>query len=104
MTESVRVAQLQDIPPGSCLEVAAAGRVVALFNVDGSLYAVDGVCPHAGGPLGAGTLQDNVVTCPWHGWQFDVTNGRHCLNDNIQHPTFAVRVEDNTVYVELPGR
>ena len=102
MTESVQVAQLQDIPPGSCREVAAAGRVVALFNVDGKLYAVDGVCPHAGGPLGAGSLQDTVVTCPWHGWQFDVTTGQHCLNSNIQHPTFAVRVENDLVYVELP--
>jgi len=102
MTKSIRVAQVQDIPPGRCMEVAADGRVVALFNVDGNLYAVDGVCPHAGGPLGAGTLQDNVVTCPWHGWQFDVTSGRHCLNDNIQHPTFAVHVEDDGVFVELP--
>ena len=56
-------------PEGVCRR----GRVIALFNVDGTFYALDGVCPHQGGPLGQGTLEGCIVTCPWHGWQFDVT-------------------------------
>lgn len=102
MSEKVRVAALADVPPGTAREVAAAGRVVALFNVEGTIHAMDGVCPHAGGPLGKGTLEGPRVTCPWHGWQFDVTTGKHCLNDNIQHPTFDVTIENDDIYITIP--
>jgi len=102
MSDWVRVADANDVPPGTAKELTAAGRVVALFNVNGEFHALDGVCPHAGGPLGEGVLQGSVVTCPWHGWQFDVTTGRHCLNARIEHTKFAVKVDAGQVYVELP--
>lgn len=101
MADKVRVASINDVPPGSGKELAAAGRVVALYNVDGQFYALDGVCPHAGGPLGQGELCGTTVTCPWHGWQFDVTHGTHCLNPNLVHPSFPVTVEGEDVYVEI---
>ncbi len=102
MSEFIRVAAVEDVPPGASIEAVAGGRMVALFNVDGVFHALDGVCPHAGGPLGQGTLNGNVVTCPWHGWQFDVTTGQHCLNASLQHPRFAVKVEGAEVFVEIP--
>lgn len=102
MSEWHRVANVADVPPGTSKELAAAGRIVALFNVDGTFHAMDGVCPHAGGPLGEGVLKGSVITCPWHGWQFDVSTGRHCLNSRLQHPSFPVTVEGTEVYVELP--
>ncbi len=102
MSEWVKVATVEDVPPGTGKELAARGRVVALFNVAGVFYALDGVCPHAGGPLGKGVLQGTIVTCPWHGWQFDVTCGQHCLNANLRHQGFPVKVEGNAVLVELP--
>ena len=101
MTDKVRIASTDDIPPGSGKELTAAGRVVALFNVDGRFYALDGVCPHAGGPLGQGKLCGSTVTCPWHGWQFDVTSGTHCLNPNLVHASFPVTVEGEEIYVEF---
>lgn len=102
MSEWVRVASVDDVPVGTGKELTAAGRVIALFNVEGDFYALDGVCPHAGGPLGEGVLQGDVVTCPWHGWQFHVTSGQHCLNPNLQHTSFSVKIEDGDVLVELP--
>ena len=98
-----RVAHVSEIPKGQGREFVVAGRIVALFNVDGVFHALDGICPHAGGPLAKGELQENVVTCPWHGWQFDVTNGRHCLNSHIQQPPFPVSVESEDLWVELPA-
>lgn len=80
----------------------AGDQVVALFNVAGTFYALDGVCPHAGGPLGEGVLRGSTITCPWHGWQFDVCTGQNCLNPRIQHTRFTVRVEGNDVVVETP--
>ena len=81
----------------------ADDQVVALFNVEGTFYALDGVCPHAGGPLGEGTLRGTTVTCPWHGWQFDVASGQNCLNHRMTHKSFAVKVEGDDVLVELPS-
>ncbi len=102
MADWHRVAAVSEVPAGSARELTAGGRVIALFNVDGRLYALDGICPHAGGPLGEGALQGSIVTCPWHGWQFDVTTGRHCLNSRIEHTRFPVKIERNDVFVELP--
>jgi nitrite reductase/ring-hydroxylating ferredoxin subunit len=101
MANWVRVTKLSDCPPGSARELVAAERIVALFNVEGTLYALDGVCPHQGGPLGQGMLAGRVVTCPWHGWQFDVADGRNQLNDRIVQPGFEVRVEDGWILVNL---
>jgi len=98
-----RVAALSELPPGKSKEFVIAGRIVAVFHLeDGQLHAMDGVCPHAGGPLGEGMLRKNVVTCPWHGWQFDVTTGQHCLNARIQHQTYPLTVDGDEVFVEFP--
>ncbi len=102
MAESVRVASVDEIPPGSGKEVVAGDRVLAVFNVDGRFFAVDGVCAHAGGPVAQGKLEGTIVTCPWHGWQYDVTTGLHCLNAAIRLESFPVEVEDGAVYVKLP--
>ncbi len=77
MADWTKIAALADCPPGTGLEVVADERVVALFNVDGTFYAIDGVCPHQGGPLAEGEVTGCVVTCPWHGWQFDIRTGQH---------------------------
>ena len=96
-----RVASLAECPPGSAGEFVVGPRIVALFNVDGAIYALDGICPHQGGPLGKGRLTGCVVTCPWHGFQFDVTTGQHLTSKSLVHPRFAVKVEHDEILVEL---
>ena len=96
------VAKVADCLPGTSHEVVAGDRVVALFNVDGALYALDGVCPHQGGPLGKGDLQGCIVTCPWHGFQFDVTTGQHKASASLRQPQFATKVEGDEVWAEIP--
>ena len=91
MPERVKVAVRSEVPSGAGKIVVALGRVLALFNVDGDFFAVDNSCPHRGGPLGEGYLQGRVVTCPWHGWQFDVTTGASPLNP--RHHVRCVRLE-----------
>lgn len=98
-----RVAELDDCPAGAS-EHVAGGRMVALFRVDDQLYALDGVCPHQGGPLGQGELQRAgeacFVTCPWHGWQFNVRDGSHRTSP-LSHASLPVKVEGGTVYVDV---
>ena len=102
MSQWVRVGVVEDCPPGEARELVAQGRIIALFNVGGHLHALDGVCPHQGGPLGKGRLTGCTVTCPWHGWQFDVTSGQHLTSQSVVHPRFAVKVEQGEIFVELP--
>ncbi len=101
MATWIRVAAVDDCPPGSAVERVAGDRVIALFNVAGAFYALDGVCPHQGGPLGDGALCGAIVTCPWHGWQFDVRTGQHQLSPRIKQPGFAVRVDAGEVLVDV---
>ena len=101
MSNWIPIAHAGDCPPGSVLELVAGDRVVALFNVEGEYFALDGVCPHQGGPLGKGALHGCIVTCPWHGWQFDVRSGQHQLSARLVQPGFPVRVEGDTILVDL---
>jgi nitrite reductase (NADH) small subunit len=99
----IRIAAVSECPPGTAGEFVAGERIVALFNVDGTFYALDGICPHQGGPLGKGKLTGCIVTCPWHGFQFDVTTGQHQASQSLVHPGFAVKVEGDDVLVDVEG-
>jgi nitrite reductase (NADH) small subunit/3-phenylpropionate/trans-cinnamate dioxygenase ferredoxin subunit len=102
MTDFITVAQVCDIPPGTGRTVEVRGIWIALFNVDGAFYAIDNACPHAGGPLGEGKLNDTVVECPWHGWKFSVVSGERVGNSNFQVACCEVRVEGTHVQIALP--
>lgn len=95
-----------EVAPGTGRECLVGDRIIALFRqaeapADSAWHAVDGICAHNGGPLGKGCLTGTTVTCPWHGWQYDVTSGRHLLNVNIRQQRFAVRIADGKVWVNL---
>lgn len=78
---------------GSLGVVRSEGKEVAIFNVGGKVYAIDNTCPHRAGPLSEGPVQDEGVTCPWHGRVFNVTTGE-CLNDpSYKVSTYVVREE-----------
>ncbi len=81
----------------------AGGVVLALFNLGGTVYALNNTCTHAGGPLGEGEVNGNVVTCPWHGSRFDITNGQ-VLQPPARRPvaTYAIKVQGGEMLVELP--
>jgi nitrite reductase (NADH) small subunit len=96
------IASVGDVPLGEGKEYAVAGRIVALFNIDGEYSAIDGICAHAGGPLANGVVAGAVVTCPWHGWQYDAKSGQHCLTESICQQPFSVSVENNQIVVEIP--
>jgi nitrite reductase (NADH) small subunit len=90
-----------DLPPGQGKVVEVEGRELAVFNVAGAFHVLSNVCPHVGGPLGEGPLNGQLVTCPWHGWRFDVTNGANELGKK-KAECFASQVEGEWVTVELP--
>ncbi len=102
MAEFVKVAKASEIAPGEARAVEAGGKRIALFNVDGTFYAIDDTCTHKGGPLSEGMVVDTEVTCPWHGAVYDVTSGA-VLGAPAPRAVarYNVRVEGEDIEIEL---
>jgi nitrite reductase (NADH) small subunit len=97
----LRAARKDEIPAGAIREFAVEGKSIALSNIDGHFYAIDNTCLHRGGPLGQGELGNKVVTCPWHGWQYDVTTGKLTMNPTIGVKCYPVEVRGDDIFVDL---
>jgi 3-phenylpropionate/trans-cinnamate dioxygenase ferredoxin subunit len=103
MGQLIKVAETNEVPPGTAKAVDLEGRPVALFNIDGTYYAIDDTCTHRGGPLSEGTVEGTTVTCPLHGATYDITTG------NVLGPpapegvvSYRVQVDGNDIKVETP--
>jgi nitrite reductase (NADH) small subunit len=96
----VRAAALTEIPAGTIRAVAVAGKTVAVANVGGQVYAIDNTCLHRGGPLADGPLEGKVVTCPWHGWPYDVTTGKLTQNLSVGVACYPTEVRGGDIFVD----
>ena len=101
MGEFVNVAKKSEFKEGQGKSVDANGKKIALFYSKGKFYAIDNTCKHMGGPLGEGELEDSTVTCPWHGWRYNIETGANLVMPNIKVNTYNVKVEDDDVKVEI---
>ncbi|HEX6291384.1 MAG TPA: non-heme iron oxygenase ferredoxin subunit [Herpetosiphonaceae bacterium] len=100
MQEVIKVATRDQIPPGRMLYADVDGLPIALANVDGTIYAFSDSCRHAGGSLSSGVLRDDVVTCPLHGWAYNVRTGKSVIPPiGLRVPTYEVRFEGDDVLV-----
>ncbi|MDE2127493.1 MAG: Rieske 2Fe-2S domain-containing protein [Armatimonadetes bacterium] len=91
-----------ELGPGECRVVRPDGLELALCNVDGTYYCVENECPHSYGPLGEGTLEGDTLTCPIHGWEFNVVTGESMDGWGVDLTTFPCHVVEGRIYVELP--
>jgi nitrite reductase/ring-hydroxylating ferredoxin subunit len=96
----IRTAKVAEVPPGTIREFQVDGKAIALANVDGKFYAINNTCLHRGGPIGQGPLQGNVVTCPWHGWQYDVTTGKVVQNPSVGVDCYPLEVRGEDIFVD----
>lgn len=101
MANFVRVAATADIPAGQGKTIEVDGKKIAVFNCDGTFYAIDDTCKHRGGPLGEGELEGTMVTCPWHGWTYDVTTGECADDPGVCVDRYEVKVEGDSVMVGI---
>ena len=101
MAEFVKVASVSELAPGSAKAVEVNGKTIALFNVEGAVYALDNTCLHRGGPLGEGELMGEVVTCPWHQWEYNVRTGENVGDSSVKVDTYPVQVEGNDIKVAV---
>jgi nitrite reductase (NADH) small subunit len=98
----VKVGILSALPPGSVMEAAVGDNTYAICNVGGRLTAFDGICPHAGGPLGQGAIDGNRLICPWHAWEYDCATGVNDYDDNVKLSAFPVRIDGNDILIDVP--
>jgi nitrite reductase (NADH) small subunit len=96
----VRAARTDEIPAGTIREFQVDGLTVAIANIGNKFYAINNTCLHRGGPLGQGQLQGVAVTCPWHGWQYDVTTGKLTMNPTIGVKTYVLEVRGEDLWIE----
>jgi len=100
-TPWVRVCEVGEIPERRARVVCLKGRErVAVFRHEGRVSAVTNVCAHQGGPLGEGRVVDGCITCPWHGYQYDPTNGQSPPPFTERIATYRVRVEGRDVLLD----
>jgi nitrite reductase (NADH) small subunit len=95
------VGKLSDFPSGTSQEIVVGCHVIAVFNTESGMYAVDGMCAHQGGPLANGKVAGCVITCPWHGWQYDLQTGQHLTAKSVRLQSFAVKIENGEVLIEV---
>jgi nitrite reductase/ring-hydroxylating ferredoxin subunit len=97
----VEVAALEALPPGRVLGVDINGRRIALVHWKGNIYALEGVCPHQGGPLAEGALWEDGLECPWHHFRYDPATGQNVFPANVYPddlPGLAVQLRPVVTY------
>ena len=97
----LRATKKDEVPPETIREFQLDGKTVAVANVDGKLFAINNVCLHRGGPLGQGDMEGKVVTCPWHGWQYDVTTGKLMTNPAVGVEIYPVELRGDDIFVDI---
>jgi nitrite reductase (NADH) small subunit len=95
------IGRVEDIPPGTIRPFTVDEQEIAVANVGGEFFATQQHCLHLNGPLGEGRLEGTTLSCPWHGWQYDVTTGKNEFDHAIQLKTFEVKVEGGEVKVAI---
>ncbi len=97
----VEVAAADDLANDSAIEVVVEGQILAVFRNGGQLFALDGMCAHQGGPIAQGCVENGCVTCPWHGWQYELATGIQTINRQPLQETFEVREREGKIEVSI---
>ena len=101
LAQEIKVAELNEIADGGSKIIHVKGRDIALFRVKDQYFAVQNNCLHRGGPLGEGEVRNYEVTCPWHGWKYNLMDGSLSLIPTLKVKTFPVKVGSEGVFVEV---
>jgi nitrite reductase (NADH) small subunit/3-phenylpropionate/trans-cinnamate dioxygenase ferredoxin subunit len=101
IAEFVTVGRVDDFPPGQGRMVVVSGRHVALFRLGDEFFALDNMCLHRGGPLCEGPIDRGVVTCPWHGWSYEIKTGTMVQDPRVGVSKHDVRLLGDEIAVRV---
>src|SRR3989344_751385 len=98
----IEIGKKEDFQEDSGTLVEKEGKQIAVFNKNGKLFAIDHVCLHRQGPLAEGYVDDdNILTCPWHGWQYNIETGECLTSQGMKLNIYKVIEENEKVFLEL---
>lgn len=98
----IKVGDASSLPTGEVMEAEVNGASYAICNIGGEIRAFDGICPHAGGPLGQGSIQDGRLVCPWHAWEYDCLTGKNDYDESLALASFPAKIENGEILVDIP--
>lgn len=97
----VKAGPTSGLAPGRSKTIYAEGREVGVYNVKGEFFAIDNICPHAGGPLADGQIEGEAVYCPYHMWSFNIKTGEATFNESICVQSYPCKVEEEFVLIDI---
>lgn len=101
MADFVKVANINEFVSTPIRKAVVNGKEIALCKYEDKFYAIGAICPHQGGPLDEGMLEDGCVVCPWHGWAFNVKDGSSRFNPSVKIETYETKVEGNDLMLAV---
>ena len=84
------------------MEAEVGNETYAICNAEGEVHALEGICPHAGGPLGQGALHGHTLVCPWHAWEYDCRTGLNDMDEEVKVVKIPVKIEGDDILIEVP--
>ena len=99
--QRIKIAEAHEMGDGSSKIINVAGRSVAVFRIQNQYFAIANTCVHRGGPLGEGNVENYEVTCPWHGWRFNLVNGAFSMIPTLKVKTFQVKESEEGLFIEV---
>lgn len=97
----VAVGATSFVTEGCAAEVVVEGNAIAIFRNEGKLYALDAMCAHQGGPIAQGVVERGCVTCPWHGWQYELASGKQTIHNQKLLETHEVKEENGQIWIKV---
>jgi nitrite reductase/ring-hydroxylating ferredoxin subunit len=98
----VKVGSLSTLPAGSVMEALVGDGTYAVCNTGSEVHVLDGICPHAGGPLGQGALHGTTLVCPWHAWEYDCRSGANEMDEGFRVAKVQVKIEGDDILIDVP--
>lgn len=101
MIQCARIASVSELPPeGKVREFSFGSRSICIANHDGAYTAFDSICPHKGGPLSEGSIEDGNLVCPWHGWKFALASGQCQNRTGVSVGVFELEIRGEDVFLK----
>jgi nitrite reductase (NADH) small subunit/3-phenylpropionate/trans-cinnamate dioxygenase ferredoxin subunit len=98
----IKLCNLENVPPGTIKQFTANEQEILIINTNDQIYCLEARCTHAGAPLAEGTINQNVLTCPWHGSQFNITNGQAVKGPAEKNlKTYTCSIKENAIFIDL---
>ncbi|MES2308713.1 MAG: Rieske (2Fe-2S) protein [Verrucomicrobiota bacterium] len=101
MSQWLKLIEVEKVPLGESRCVELQGKPFGIFHLEDGFHVIDNLCPHKGAPLHEGFVQNGVVVCPWHQWEFQVSDGKCLSLPNQAVESYPVQIKEESLWIEV---